>query len=227
VHEQAFGARTPSYKIIQQLDKKVKEWYVPPSLQVPGFGSAKAMELDTPSIELTMQRHIVFAIKEISKYSYIVEFGDKFRIFPPAIFYLHRGFFARAIEDSPEDPLGSRYSQSVLAAYSSASTFVGLVKSLHSQHPKLTERHWFLFTHVFSCAVSDIPSDRIALNPVRHQIVLGSIAAKCPGMPFARSALITLETAYHLFDMVRESDRAIKVLVCAFLRSVIGMLSYS
>ncbi len=70
-----------------------------------------------------------------------------------AIFYLHRGFFARAIEDSPEDPLGSKYAPSVLAAYTSACTFVGLVKSLHSQHPRLTERLWFLFTHVFSCAV--------------------------------------------------------------------------
>jgi hypothetical protein len=71
-----------------------------------------------------------------------------------AIFYLHRGFFARAIEDNPEDPLGSKYANSVLAAYTSACTFVGLVKSLHSQYPRLTERLWFLFTHVFSCAVS-------------------------------------------------------------------------
>lgn len=50
-----------------QLDKKVKEYYVPPSLQVPGFGGAKTMELAAPPIELTMQRHVVFAIKEISQ----------------------------------------------------------------------------------------------------------------------------------------------------------------
>ena len=68
VHEQAFGARTPNYTLITQLDKKVKDYYVPPSLHVPGFGGAKMMELATPSIELTMQRHIVFAIKEISKW---------------------------------------------------------------------------------------------------------------------------------------------------------------
>ncbi|KAI0343138.1 hypothetical protein BDW22DRAFT_1329008 [Trametopsis cervina] len=177
VHEQAFGARTPNYKTIQQLDKKVKEYYVPPSLQVPGFGGARVMEQSVPSIELTMQRHIVFAIREIT------------------IFYLHRGFFARAIEDNPEDALASKYAHSVLSAYNSASTFVGLVKSLHSQLPRLTERHWFLFTHVFSCA-----------------IVLGSIAAKCPGMPFAHSALMTLDSAYGLFQAVRETDRAAKVL---------------
>lgn len=67
VHEQAFGARIPSYKTIQELDKKVRNFHVPPSLRVPGFGGAKMMEVVQPSIQLTMQRHIVFAIKEISE----------------------------------------------------------------------------------------------------------------------------------------------------------------
>ena len=66
---------------------------------------------------------------------------------------MHRGFFAQAMEDSPTDPMGSKYSPSVLAAYGSATTFVGLIESLFNQHPQLTERMWFLFTHVFSCAV--------------------------------------------------------------------------
>ena len=48
---------------------------------------------------------------------------------------------------------------------------------------------------------------------IGSQIVLGSIAAKCPGMPFARSALANLQVAYDLFAVVRENDRAIKVLV--------------
>ena len=70
-----------------------------------------------------------------------------------ALFYLHRGFFARALEESPGDPLGSKYAPSVLAAYTCACAFVGLARSLYSQHPGLTERMWFLFTHVFSCSV--------------------------------------------------------------------------
>ena len=67
MHEQAFGGKTPSYKTIQELDKKVRNFYVPPSLRVPGFGGAKMVELAPPSFELTMQRHTVFAIREISK----------------------------------------------------------------------------------------------------------------------------------------------------------------
>ena len=113
-----------------------------------------------------MQRHVAFAIKEICTCLHIHHSGASFvflslffgrssdRWFDTAIFYLHRGFFAKAVEDHPDDPLGSKYAPSFLAAYNSACSFVGLVKSLYSQHPRLTERMWFLFTHVFSCTVS-------------------------------------------------------------------------
>ncbi|KAG7093834.1 hypothetical protein E1B28_007473 [Marasmius oreades] len=165
VHDQVLvSARAPTYKTIQEMDKKIRMYYVPPSLQVPGFGGAKYnRELEQPSTELTMQRYIAFAIKEMS------------------LFYMHRGFFARALEDSPADPMGSKYAPSVLAAYTSACSFVGLIGSLFKQHPALTERMWFLFTHVFSCS-----------------IVLGSIAAKSQ-MAIAPSALSHLESAYSLF----------------------------
>ena len=70
VHDQAFGTRTPNYKAIQELDRKVRNWYMPPSLQVPGFGSATKLvtaEVEQPSVQLTMQRYTAFAIKEISR----------------------------------------------------------------------------------------------------------------------------------------------------------------
>lgn len=75
-----------------------------------------------------------------------------------ALLYMHRGYFAKAMHDHPEDPLSGRYGRSVLCAHRSASSFVALVKSLWSQHKALTERNWFLFTHVFSCAVSTASS---------------------------------------------------------------------
>ncbi|KAG5715994.1 hypothetical protein E4T56_gene2317 [Termitomyces sp. T112] len=177
VHDQAFSARPPNYKAIQDLDKRVRQWYVPPSLQVPGFGGAKpGIELEQPSIELTFQRYIAFAIKEMS------------------LFYMHRGYFAQAMEDSPVDPMGSKYSPSVLAAYTSACSFVGLVESLFKQYPVLTERMWFLFTHVFSCA-----------------IVLGSIAVKSK-MQIAPSASSHLDSAYNLFSQVTDRSRTYKIL---------------
>ncbi|KAK7445467.1 hypothetical protein VKT23_014886 [Stygiomarasmius scandens] len=177
VHDEVFGARPPNYKKIQDLDKKVRMFYIPPSLQVPGFGGAKMpREVEQPSIELTMQRYTAFAIKEI------------------CLFYMHRGFFARAFEDSPQDPMSSKYAQSVLAAYTSACSFVGLITSLWKQHQVLSERMWFLFTHVFSCA-----------------IVLGSIAAKSQ-MAIAPSALSHLDSAFNLFNSTLETARKNKIL---------------
>ncbi|KAF5369213.1 hypothetical protein D9757_010030 [Collybiopsis confluens] len=176
--DQAFGARPPSYKIIQDMDKKVRNYYVPPSLQIPGFGGASVgRELEQqPTTELLMQRFIAFAIREIT------------------LFYLHRGFFARALEDNPNDPMGSKYAPSVLAAYTSACTFVSLINSMFKQYPALTERMWFLFTHVFSCA-----------------IVLGSIACKIQ-LAIAPSALTHLDSAYNLFISTSETSRKAKVL---------------
>ncbi|EJD07477.1 uncharacterized protein FOMMEDRAFT_75316 [Fomitiporia mediterranea MF3/22] len=178
VHDQVFGARTPSYATVTELDKRVRAYYIPPSLQVPGFGSAPMYSASgDPPMALTMQRHIILAIKEVT------------------LLYMHRGFFAKAMSDSPVDPLSGKYGHSVLRAHESASFFVKLVKSLWSHYKDLTERNWFLFTHVFSCA-----------------IVLGSIPAKCPGMALSRSALRDLDQAYDLFAQLGEKSRTEKVL---------------
>ncbi|KAH8116339.1 hypothetical protein DFH11DRAFT_1506188 [Phellopilus nigrolimitatus] len=180
VHDQVFGARTPSYATVIELDKRVRAYYVPPSLQVPGFNGASynvGGSMESPSMRLTMQRHVILAIKEVT------------------LLYMHRGFFAKAMSDHPEDPLSGKYGHSVLRAHESASFFVSLVRSLWSQHKQLAERNWFLFTHVFSCA-----------------IVLGSIPSRCPGLTLSRSALHGLDQAYDLFQQIGEKQRASKVL---------------
>jgi hypothetical protein len=66
VHDQVFGARTPNYKVLQQLDRKVRDFYTPPSLQVPGFGGPMA-DVESVPVFLTLQRYIGFAIREMSK----------------------------------------------------------------------------------------------------------------------------------------------------------------
>jgi hypothetical protein len=66
---------------------------------------------------------------------------------------MHRGFFARALSDHPKDPLGSPYGISVIAAYRSAGSLIVLMRNLHSQLKEQLERMWFLWTHLFSCAV--------------------------------------------------------------------------
>ena len=68
LHDQAFGARTPTYATVLQLDRKMRAFPVPPVLQVPGFGSSEPRPGGFPdSIMLTLQRHIVLAIRETSE----------------------------------------------------------------------------------------------------------------------------------------------------------------
>ncbi|KAJ7743140.1 fungal-specific transcription factor domain-containing protein [Mycena metata] len=178
-HDQAFGAKTPTYATVLQLDRKMRAFPVPPILQVAGFGSSETRPGGFPpeTIMLTLQRHIVLAIREMN------------------LLYLHRSFFARAISDHPKDPLGSPYGTSVIAAYRSAGSLVALMRNLHSQLKEPSERVWFLWTHMFSCA-----------------IILGSIVTRCPSMSLAPSALVQLDSACELFSKAARGFRAGKVL---------------
>ncbi|KAJ8522709.1 hypothetical protein ONZ45_g713 [Pleurotus djamor] len=178
LHDQAFGAKTPTYATVLQLDRKFRAFPVPPILQVAGFGQSESRPGGYPeTVTLILQRHIVLAIRESN------------------LLYLHRSFFARAVSDHPKDPLGSPYSTSVLAAYRSAGSLVALMRNLHSQLKEPSERMWFLWTHMFSCA-----------------IVLGSIVTRCPSMSLAPSALSQLDSACELFAKAAPAFRAEKVL---------------
>lgn len=67
LHDQAFGAKMPTYAIILQLDRKLRAFPVPPVLQVAGFGSSEPRIGGYPdTIAMTLQRHIVLAIREMS-----------------------------------------------------------------------------------------------------------------------------------------------------------------
>ena len=67
LHDQAFGAKAPSYATVLQLDRKLRAFPVPPLLQVEGFGTLEANQGNYPeSVMLTLQRHIVLAIRETS-----------------------------------------------------------------------------------------------------------------------------------------------------------------
>ncbi|KAH9044225.1 fungal-specific transcription factor domain-containing protein [Lactarius hengduanensis] len=180
VHDQVFGAKTPTYATILQLDRKLRAYQVPPVLQIAGFGSTSSEPNLGPypeSIPLTLQRHIVLAIREIN------------------LLYMHRGFFARALSDHPKDPLGSPYGTSVIAAYRSAGSLIALMRNLHSQLREPLERMWFLWTHMFSCA-----------------IILGSIVTRSPSLSLAPSALVQLDSACTLFSKAAKGFRAEKVL---------------
>lgn len=65
----------PSYKLTQELDRRVRNFKTPPTLRVPGFGGPMS-EIEPPSPALTMQRFIAFSIREISELSQIVVYSS-------------------------------------------------------------------------------------------------------------------------------------------------------
>jgi hypothetical protein len=77
VHDQVFGAKSPTYATILQLDRKLRAYQVPPVLQIAGFGSTSTEPNLGPypdTIPLILQRHLVLAIREISTHSSVHNF---------------------------------------------------------------------------------------------------------------------------------------------------------
>ena len=79
--DQAFGAKMPTYPTVLQLDRKLRAFPVPPILQVAGFGSSEPRQGGFPdTVMLTLQRHIVLAIREMSKFLQLVASTRKNRL---------------------------------------------------------------------------------------------------------------------------------------------------
>ena len=69
VYDQAFGAKTPTYSTVLQLDRKLRGFAVPASLQIAGFGNSESRGGSYyESVPLILQRHLVLAIRESSTY---------------------------------------------------------------------------------------------------------------------------------------------------------------
>ncbi|KAJ3986395.1 hypothetical protein F5890DRAFT_1504313 [Lentinula detonsa] len=136
IWNKAFGAHPLSYDMLKHLDQQMRAYYVPPSLRVPGFGGAKLnQDVHPPSPELTMQRHFLVALKEITS------------------FYMHRSFFVTAVREKPDNPIEHHpYGESVQTIYESACICVGLMRNLFRHQPLIMQRFSFFFDHILSCA---------------------------------------------------------------------------
>lgn len=70
VYDQAFGAKMPTYNLVLQLDRKLRGFHVPAILQIAGFGHSDSRAGAVyDSVPLILQRHLVLAIRESSKFS--------------------------------------------------------------------------------------------------------------------------------------------------------------
>jgi hypothetical protein len=129
--EQTLAAKVPSYAVILELDRTVREKTLPPNLNVlPG------PQDDTFSPSGYMQGRLLSQFRAIS------------------LMYIHRSFFAQALLDHPSNPLRSPYAPSFLAAYRCASSVIKASLTHFERLPDLCMRWWIVWTHLFSAAVS-------------------------------------------------------------------------
>ena len=64
VVEEAFGAKSPGYSTILKLDRKIRDFEIPSSLQL---GIPPDTDTSTANLSLSMQRYMLFCEKETSQ----------------------------------------------------------------------------------------------------------------------------------------------------------------
>ena len=95
-----------------------------------------------------------------------------------ALVYVHRCFFAQAINDSPHDPMKSQYAPSFLAGYRSACELLGAVRVQYHLFPAHVARFWNIWTHTFSATVSNFIIASL-LPRLQSGIVAGHARVNC------------------------------------------------
>ena len=70
------------------------------------------------------------------------------------LMYIHRGYFAKALLENPDNPLMHEFSHSYLSAYRAAISMLKVIRSHYESFPNLVSRFWSLWSHAFSATVS-------------------------------------------------------------------------
>ncbi|KAF7340940.1 Zn(2)-C6 fungal-type domain-containing protein [Mycena sanguinolenta] len=130
VMSSAFGCKMPSYNTILELDRQVRDFYIPEYLR-PNCG----VESPPASGYLQMQRFLVLSMKEST------------------LLNLHRAYFAQALQDKPDDLANHRFIPSVMAAYRSAWRLIRTLVLSWQKTPGLMARHGSAWSPALSAAI--------------------------------------------------------------------------
>ncbi|KAG1749298.1 hypothetical protein EDB19DRAFT_1681874 [Suillus lakei] len=126
----AISAQPQLYSGILDVDKKIRDFHVPPTLNI--FNT----EGITNIRQLTMQQVLVASGREI------------------VLLQLHRNFFTEALSDFDAFTYRHKYAPSVLATYLSASRLVATLGTMLHREPQLSKRFMCFWFNAFSGAVA-------------------------------------------------------------------------
>ncbi|KAL4250362.1 hypothetical protein ABKN59_005905 [Abortiporus biennis] len=133
VLKHAFIPTASSYKVLLDLEKRIRAYPVPVHLQSPFCGTEnRSWSGYGPN---ALKQYNVLIMKEATP------------------MYLHRTYLAIALRESPTDPLKHKFGGSVLASYRSGRCLWLALKDLNAVHPKPCSHFWFFWSTVYSVAV--------------------------------------------------------------------------
>ncbi|KLO09678.1 hypothetical protein SCHPADRAFT_833710 [Schizopora paradoxa] len=177
------AAQPLKYSEILDLDRKVREFDFHPWLHDK---SPPPAEVDSNAM---MQRLCIAMFKEV------------------VLLYIHRNFFARALLDSPTNPLRSPFAPSFLAAYRSATQLLKVLRENFDAFSYLFIRLWPIWAHALAASV-----------------IVGSVVSRGPSTTLAPSAFIELEMAIALFTKAAMHPVAKQGLVCRITSTLLRHL---
>lgn len=164
----ALCGKVPTYSTILDLDRRIREYPVPVYLR-PSCASFRS----TDPMHFFMARGAVLYRKEIT------------------LLYLHRGYFAQALQEKPEDPLRHRFGTSVMAAYRSAYRLIIGLRDLFDLIPDPMTRITIPWSYTVSAT-----------------IVMCLLVTKARVASLTKSALEHLDIAHILFGRVAALNSA-------------------
>ncbi|KAG1776453.1 hypothetical protein EV702DRAFT_971295 [Suillus placidus] len=163
------AVKPPNYQTILELDRKIREFSMP-------------VRPDSTHFDYAPGRMRFFGrscYKELT------------------LLFLHRGFFAQAMEDFPSDPIRSPVGRSFMVVYQCASTMITATIDQFKLQPVLCSRMWRIWSFAFSAAV-----------------VVGTVAIRRLGIKLNPDPFEQLEKACSLFrDAAQTCSRAKTALV--------------
>ncbi|KAG1825317.1 hypothetical protein EV424DRAFT_1471772 [Suillus variegatus] len=174
----AFGAKTPTYRTILELDRKIRDFPVPPHLQ-PRCATSET--LTKAAILQQVQTSFLLTNKETS-----------------GVVNIHRRYFTQALEDQPDDLLKHKYGPSVMAMYRSAWRVIESHSHAARKIPQVIERLGLFWSQALSAAivmcmiVNRAPQSNIAPSSLRELDVVYEVFQK--SAPTSKPAAVLLDS---------------------------------
>ncbi|KAG1902682.1 uncharacterized protein F5891DRAFT_1127608 [Suillus fuscotomentosus] len=173
----AFGAKTPTYRTILELDRKIRDFPVPPHLQ-PRCATSET--LTKAAILQQVQTSFLLTNKETT------------------LLNIHRRYFTQALEDQPDDLLKHKYGPSVMAMYRSAWRVIESHSHAARKIPQVIERLGLFWSQALSAAivmcmiVNRAPQSNIAPPSLRELDVVYEVFQK--SAPTSKPAAVLLDS---------------------------------